>query len=198
MAPQFDHWTDHIGAVVTSAFGSAKETGQLVGPFDLTVALLMYDHGNVARWRREYGFDASRAIAALGITPGNGTWSSEVRFDNHARRVLAAAIRLAARGGAGHVGTEHLLAALLAHGPTAVISAFEEQGVTAETVARYVTNLNGVAGAERLMAAPGWGARRAWRRLGRSTTPGNSWRGALFAASTVVALAVIFVGWSMF
>ncbi|MBM0224627.1 MULTISPECIES: hypothetical protein [Micromonospora] len=79
-----------------------------------------------------------------------------------------------------------------------MISAFEEQGVTAETVARYVAGLHGVAGAEKLMVAPGWRARRAWRRLGRSTTPRKSWRRVLFAASAVVALAVIFVGWSMF
>ncbi|WP_091307582.1 Clp protease N-terminal domain-containing protein [Micromonospora chersina] len=198
MAPQFDHWTDHVGAVFTSALGSATLTGQPVSPFDLAVALLGYEHGNVALWRREQGFDAERAIATLRITAGDSTPSSEVRFGKDTKQVLAAAIRLAAGGGAEHVGTEHLLVALLAHGPTAVVSAFEEQGVTAGAMARYVAGLHGAAGAERLMVAPGWRARRAWKRLERHSSPRKSWRPALFAASVVVALAVMFVGSSMF
>jgi ATP-dependent Clp protease ATP-binding subunit ClpA len=193
---RFAHWTDHAQAVAVSASVMPTSAGRLVSPTDLAIGLLRYEHGNVAQWWRGCGFDLDRAIAALHISPAIGPPRRDVRFDDETRRVLDAAIRAAASAGANQVGTEHILAALVNHGPSGVVEAFAAQGVTPQSVLAYLARTGGGPGVERLPVRPGRQARRAWRHFQGSGTPRRS-RQIWLPITAVIALVAVFVVISM-
>src|SRR5262249_26465945 len=63
-------------------------------------------------------------------------------------RVLAAATVIAREAGTAHVGTEHLLAALIRHGHPEVVTLLAERGGTAEAADALLTGLAGGPGVE--------------------------------------------------
>jgi ATP-dependent Clp protease ATP-binding subunit ClpA len=193
----FDYWTNDARELVTRASVTATDAGRLVSPADLAAGLLTYGQGNVARWRNTVSIDTNGILIALDTAAAAGPPRPSVRFDQATRQVLAAAVCDAGRAGANHVGTEHLLAALLTHGPTGVVELFAEQGITAQDVARYVGLMRGDLGVERLPGKPAWRSRRAWRRLGGPAPRQISWHRLGFAIGAVVALLTLFVVLSM-
>ncbi|MFD0581008.1 Clp protease N-terminal domain-containing protein [Dactylosporangium darangshiense] len=84
------------------------------------------------------------------LVPGD----QHVPFDDASRALLEEAAALAQREGAEHVGTEHLLAALVRTGPQDIVARLAERGATAESVDDLLAGLHGGIGIERPAAKP--------------------------------------------
>jgi hypothetical protein len=88
-------------------------------------------------------------------TPLNlGPPSTYATFHPQARLILIAALNAAASSGARHLGSEHLLLALLDTAAAPVVAVFTEQGVTSSTVREFITDLGNEPAAERLVGRP--------------------------------------------
>ncbi|GHJ54596.1 hypothetical protein Nm8I071_39030 [Nonomuraea sp. TT08I-71] len=110
-----------------------------------------------------------------------------LRFDREAREVLEQAVLVALQERAEHIGTEHLLAALLRTGPPDVVAWFATRSATAEAVEALLVRLHGDPGVERLPAKPSRADRRRWRRATARVHGGQRLPHPL---STVVAVVV--------
>jgi ATP-dependent Clp protease ATP-binding subunit ClpA len=91
----------------------------------------------------------------------------DLRFDREARAVLEQALRVALQERAEHIGTEHLLAALVRTGPPDVVAWLAARSATAEAVDALLARLRGGLGVERLPAKPSRTDPRIWRVMGR-------------------------------
>ncbi|MET7398984.1 hypothetical protein ABZS66_36450 [Dactylosporangium sp. NPDC005572] len=150
-------------------------------PLDLAVALLQCPGGNIAAIRRG------------GIQEAFEKGPTDVRFARETRELLEAAYRIALLGREPNLGTHHLAAAVVRHGPPEAVERLGEAGVTAEAVDRLLAELAGGMGAERLVAPLTRRERRAWNR---SAQPGAITVG--LAAAIALALVVGCVGLSFF
>ncbi|MFI5912417.1 hypothetical protein [Dactylosporangium sp. NPDC051541] len=138
-------------------------------PRDLAQALATHRGGNTA---------------GLWTTPPPATPTppAPVQFDADTEAVLARAAALHA----DHVGTEHLLAALVHSTHPDVVTWLAEQGATAEAVDQLLANLNGGLGVESLPGEPLVSGAPAGKKP-RSLSP------AWTIAITVVVVIVVFV-----
>ncbi|MEV0132993.1 Clp protease N-terminal domain-containing protein [Dactylosporangium sp. NPDC050688] len=127
---------------------------------DLAAALAAQPVGNTA------GIWTSPPPAAPGQRPSP---AAPHRFDAVARAVLTQSAQLAVAESAEHIGTEHLLAALVRSGPPDVVAALGARGATAETVAALLARLAGEPGTEgppeEPRAAEGAGSTLSYTRL---------------------------------
>jgi ATP-dependent Clp protease ATP-binding subunit ClpA len=124
--------------------------------------------------------DAVPPASVSGAAPG-------LRFDREVRATLEQALLVALQERAQHIGTEHLLAALVRTGPTDVVAWLAARNVTAEAVDALLAGLRGGPGVEQLQAklsrADRWNCRRrgctaasGYRtRLPRSRSSSPSW-----------------------
>ncbi|MFG2045070.1 hypothetical protein [Dactylosporangium sp. NPDC048998] len=115
----------------------------------------------------------------------------DLRFDRDTRVMLEQARLVALRERAEHIGTEHLLAALVRTGPPDVVTWLADRGATAEAVDALLARLRGGPGVERLPAelsrADRWNWRRAAARVhGDRRIPRLLTTGALLLAAVVV------------
>jgi hypothetical protein len=86
-----------------------------------------------------------------------------LRFDREARAALKQALLVALQERAQHIGTEHLLAALVRTGPPDVVAWLAARNATAEAVDAVLARLRGGPGVERLPAKPSRADRWNWR-----------------------------------
>jgi len=115
------------------------------------------------------------------------------RFDPPARAVLEQSLLVALQERAEHIGTEHLLAALVRTGPADVVGWLAARNATAETVDALLSGLRGGLGVERLPAALSRADRLIWRRA-TARAHGGQWRSRLLATvAVVVTVTVVFV-----
>lgn len=122
-------------------------------------------HCAVAAGRSEMtAADLAGALAARPVGNTAGIWASPPpgaaaaqgkpspelphRFDEVARAVLTQAAQVAVAEAAGHIGTEHLLAALVRGGPPDVVATLAARGATDEAVAALLARLAGGPGTE--------------------------------------------------
>jgi hypothetical protein len=142
--------------------------------------------------------------AALAVPRGNtaALWSTPSapvdpsaatpRLDRQARTVLSTAGSIALARRAGHVGTEHVLAALVRTGPPDVVAWLADRGATAEAVEALLAELDGRLGAEQLAGEPTPDEQRRWRQL-TGDGPTAKLSPAVTAVIVVAVVAVLFV-----
>jgi len=125
-----------------------------------------------------------------GATPPAGPY---LRFDREVRAVLAQSLAVAQRQRATHVGTEHLLAALVHTGPSDVVAWLGTRGATTEAVDALLARLGGGLGVERLPDVASRTDQRRWRQAtGGRRTPRPL---AVLAAILAVVLVFAFCVW---
>jgi ATP-dependent Clp protease ATP-binding subunit ClpA len=90
--------------------------------------------------------------------------ASGLRFDREARAVLEKALLVALQERSPHIGTEHLLAALVRTGPPDVVAWLATRNASAEAVDALLARLRGGPGVERLPAKLSRADRWIWRR----------------------------------
>ncbi|WP_200216893.1 Clp protease N-terminal domain-containing protein [Micromonospora coerulea] len=116
-----------------------------------------------------------------------------LRFDREARAVLEQALHVALQERAEHIGTEHILAALLRTGPPDVVAWLAARSATAEAVDALLTRLRGGPGVERLPAKPSRADRRNWRRATVRAHGGQRIPHPLATVAVVLTVMVVFV-----
>ena len=112
---------------------------------DLAAALAAHPVGNTAGVWTSPQPAGDTQPASPGRRPSATTPD---RFDEVARAVLTQSAQVAVAESAGHIGTEHLLAALVRSGPPDVVATLGARGATAETVAALLSRLAGGPGTE--------------------------------------------------
>src|SRR5262245_44473834 len=101
-------------------------------PADLAAALVARPVGNTAGiWTSPQLAEPAEPAGAQG---GRLLAKAPHRFDAVARAVLTQSLHVAVAEAAAHIGTEHLLAALVRSGPSDVVAGLGARGATAETV----------------------------------------------------------------
>lgn len=153
-------------AVSFALAGGRHETS----PADLAAALVSRDTGNAT------------LLWTQGPPPPATTDDSPVRLGESTKAILAEAHAIAGHEGAGHIGTEHLVAALVRTGPPDAVAFLAERGATPEAVDALLATLAGGIGAERQVASSA-GRRRPKERI----------QLVLTVAITLAVLAGVFV-----
>ncbi len=157
---------------------AAAKRDQLT-PRDLAAALVV-PLGNVAAlWP-----DAPAA-------PVRATRAKWVRFGDDLKQVLEESLAVAQRHRAGHIGTEHLLAALVHTGPADVAAWLAERGATAEAVDALLARLDGGPGVEQ-PPEPTPAVEREWPRA-TSRAGGRAYAPVVTAVLAVAVVAGLFV-----
>jgi len=166
-------------------------------PADLAAALAAAPSGNTTGlWHApdaQHLHAAHPAAVGAGPPASVGGTNPDLRFDPQARAVLEQSLHVALRERAGHIGTEHLLAALVRTGPPDVVAWLAGRGATAEAVDALLVRLHGGPGVERLPAKPSVLDRRFWRwatarEHGRRRMPHP-----LAAVAVLLTIAAVFV-----
>ncbi|WP_432827146.1 Clp protease N-terminal domain-containing protein [Dactylosporangium sp. CA-092794] len=115
-------------------------------PADLAAALAARPVGNTAGiWTSP---EPPEPAEPAGAQDGRLAPTAPHRFDEAARAVLTQSLRVAVAEAAPHIGTEHLLAALVRSGPPDVVAELGTRGATAETVDALLARLAGGLGTE--------------------------------------------------
>ncbi|MEU0554339.1 hypothetical protein [Dactylosporangium sp. NPDC006015] len=143
--------TEARAALQRMALLAASEGRREMTPQDLAAALAGSPGNTVGLW--------PPAQADAGASAATG-----VAFDRAAKLVMEQAFHVAAQERAGHVGTEHLLAALVRTGPPEVVAWLDARGATTDAVDALLAGLAGGPGVERLTAEPSRADERRWRR----------------------------------
>lgn len=144
--------TDARSVMVGTRHHAAAAKRDQMTPRDLAAALVVPTGNTAQLWD---------APAAEPPSPARGP---DLRFDGAARAVLERSAQVAAEQRAEHVGTEHVLAALVRTGPPDVVTWLAERGGTGETVDALLARLDGGLGVERLPDGPAPADQRAWDR----------------------------------
>ncbi|GAB2576957.1 Clp protease N-terminal domain-containing protein [Streptomyces capparidis] len=135
----FSRFTERARNAVVAAQNEAREAGSaLIGPAHLVLGLLAQPAGAGARALVAQGVrpEAAREAARAALPPRAADAPELVPFDAEARKALELAFREALRLGHEHVGTEHVLLALLElEGGSGLLSGL---GVRKETVSGWV------------------------------------------------------------
>jgi ATP-dependent Clp protease ATP-binding subunit ClpA len=139
----FERTTIEIRDVLQQLPGLARAGGRARVTLEDTAAAVQDAPGNTAPlWN---GPPAEKTLVPEG---------QDVPFDDASRALLEETAALAQREGAEHIGTEHLLAALVRTGPQDIVARLAERGATAESVGDLLAGLHGGIGIERPAQKP--------------------------------------------
>ncbi|MEU7870813.1 Clp protease N-terminal domain-containing protein [Dactylosporangium sp. NPDC049140] len=150
----FAHFTTDARAVLTQVPGFAHAASRpSMEPIDLAQALHAHRNGNAAEiWTSPW------PATDLPASP------PQMSFDKPTKVALEQSLHIALAAGAEHIGTEHLLAALVRTGPADVKEWLSERGATPEAVDALLTRLAGGLHQERPAETPTAKDRREWKR----------------------------------
>jgi hypothetical protein len=132
-------------------------------------------------------------VTSAAAVPTSATGGPSLRFDGEGRRVLEEALVIALQEWAYHIGTEHLLAAMVRTGPPDVVATLAARGATVEAVDALLVRLHGGLGVERVPAAPSRAGRRTWRRRTAQVHGYQRIPRPLAIVAVVLAAAMVFV-----
>jgi hypothetical protein len=159
--------------------------------WDLAAALAVPSGNTAAIWPATApGTPASGSGIAGTVSPPR-VRGPYLRFDREVQAVLEQALGVALQQRAEHLGTEHLLAALVRTGPAEVVAWRGTRGATAEAVGALLARLNGGPGVEQLAAGLSRTDRRRWRWA--TARVHGDWQAPGLLATVAVVLAVIVV-----
>src|SRR3712207_4113864 len=114
----FSRFTPRARNVVVAAQNEARAAGNVeIRPEHLVLGLLIQPEGLAMRAMADRGVtaDAVRAAATAALPPAVAEYPALLPFDAQAKKALELTFREALRLGHDHVGTEHVLLALLEH-----------------------------------------------------------------------------------
>jgi ATP-dependent Clp protease ATP-binding subunit ClpA len=146
--------------------------------------------GNTAEIWQTPAVDAPTAVDD-GHT--GGVTDAPMSFDRETSTMLEQAALVAQRERAEHIGTEHLLAALVRTGPADIVSSLAARGATAEAVDALLARLDGGLGVERLPVALAVADRRRWQRAKAWVRGDQPTRRMLTTVMFVLIVVVVFV-----
>lgn len=163
--------------------------------WDLAAALTAASGNTAGLWHAATAEAPPAAEPPAGTVPPPSVIGPvpSLRFDREARVVLEQALLIALHERAEHIGTEHLLAALLRTGPPEVVTWLAARGVAAETVDALLARLHGGPGVERLPAKLSRTDRWRWRRATARLHGGRWTPRTLVMVATVLAVMVVLV-----
>ena len=143
----FKGFTEKANTALNLAIESAGEMGHTyIGSEHILLGLLKEDSGVAAEALTLSGASSEslEELIQSAIGTGEKTNLSPDDFTPRTKRILQTAVMLSARMGAGYVGTEHLLAALLSERDSYAVKFLAELGVSAQNVASSMKmNLGG-------------------------------------------------------
>jgi len=116
---------------LAALYAATSEEGE-VSPGMILSALLAMERSVARGMLRKLGVDLTalaHVFPAQGPTPGERVRVDAVRYAANAQHVIDSAVRSAHELGAGHVGTEHLLLALMEAGGGEVLPALRKAGL---------------------------------------------------------------------
>ncbi|ASW54364.1 Clp protease N-terminal domain-containing protein [Plantactinospora sp. KBS50] len=197
----FPFVTVEARTVLLAAGVTARQHGRTeITAEDVALALLVDRDGTAAAVWRVLRVDRDRLIRRLRPPePPGRAGEPAVRFDVSGRRLWDRAHRVALLGG-DRLGTRHLLFALLDAGPSPVVLALAEAGVTSRTAREVLGRAPEI---EKLPIRPALATRLRWRWTGwrlRWATGWARWRRLLrdrpvvTIATLAPAAAVLFLG----
>jgi ATP-dependent Clp protease ATP-binding subunit ClpC len=132
----FDRFTPPARQVIVLAQDEARELMQdYIGTEHLLLSLLREEEGLAARTLREVGVVSADVRAQIGSAGSERKEAGQIPFTKHARHVLENALRTAVRWNHGMVGTEHLLAGLLADPSSRAVRLLADAGLQPALVA---------------------------------------------------------------
>jgi hypothetical protein len=156
----FERFTTDLRSVIVGAKHHAVAAARdQITLWDLAAALAV-PRGNTADLWTVAGNHAPTPDAAAPPSEPD----SEPDFDVAAREALEESLRVALRQHAPHVGTEHLLAALVGGGAPDVVAWLAERGATASSVDDLLARLGTGPGVEVLTTEPTPAEDRRWQR----------------------------------
>jgi ATP-dependent Clp protease ATP-binding subunit ClpC len=132
----FDRFTPRARQVIVLAQDEARElTYDYIGTEHLLLGLMREEEGLAARTLRELGIDCADVCARIGSAGGERKETGQIAFTRHARNVLESALRTAVRWNHGMIGTEHLLAGLIADPSSRAVRLLADVGLQPAAIA---------------------------------------------------------------
>ena len=132
----FDRFTPRARQVVVRAQDDARELRyDYIGTEHLLLGLLREEEGLAARTLGELGVVCADLRAQIGDGGGEPKESGHLIFTEHGRRMLEDALRTAVRWNHGMIGTEHLLAGLLADPSSRAVRLLADAGLQPAAIA---------------------------------------------------------------
>jgi ATP-dependent Clp protease ATP-binding subunit ClpC len=132
----FERFTPRARQVIVLAQDEARElTYDYIGTEHLLLGLMREEEGLAARTLRELGVVCADLRAQIGSAGGERKETGQMMFTEHGRRVLEGALRTAVRWGHGMIGTEHLLAGLLADPSSRAVRVLADAGLQPAAIA---------------------------------------------------------------
>jgi ATP-dependent Clp protease ATP-binding subunit ClpC len=132
----FDRFTPRARQVIVLALDDARElTYDYIGTEHLLLGLLREEEGLAARTLRELGVVSADLRARIGSAGGKRKDTGQIVFTRHARHVLEDALRTAVRWNHGMIGTEHLLAGLIADPSSRAVRLLADAGLQPAAIA---------------------------------------------------------------
>ena len=137
----FERFTTRARSAVVHAQDEARELGHAhIDLEHLLLGLLSEPESIAAIALRRCGVTAARTRAEVVAAVGRGDTAppGHIPFTPGAKRVLELALREALTLGHNYIGTEHVLLAIVAAGPSAALTAIAAQGTDGDAVRREV------------------------------------------------------------
>jgi ATP-dependent Clp protease ATP-binding subunit ClpC len=132
----FERFTERARNAVVLAQGEARGLKHdYIGTEHLLLGLLREEDGLAARTLGGVGLVLADVRASVGSANGEEVATGQIPFTKHAKRALETALLTANRWGHGFVGTEHLLAGLLADPSSRAVSVLAASNLQPATVA---------------------------------------------------------------
>jgi ATP-dependent Clp protease ATP-binding subunit ClpC len=132
----FERFTPRAREVVVRAQNEARElTYDYIGTEHLLLGLLREEEGLAGRTLRELGVRYAELRTHIGSAGGEPKQTGQMTFTKHARRVLEGGLRTAVRWNHGMIGTEHLLAGLLADPSSRAVRLLADAGLQPAAIA---------------------------------------------------------------
>jgi ATP-dependent Clp protease ATP-binding subunit ClpC len=142
----FERFTPRARQVIVFAQEEARElTYDYIGTEHLLLGLLREEEGLAARTLRELGVGYAELRTQVGSAGGEHKQTGQLMFTTHARRVLEGALRTAIRWAHGMIGTEHLLAGILADPSSRAVRLLADAGLQPRTIAERLFTTIGFA-----------------------------------------------------
>jgi len=110
-------------------------TYDYIGTEHLLLGLLREEEGLAARTLRELGVVCADLRARVGSAGGEREETGQMMFTEHGRRMLEGGLRTAVRWNHGMIGTEHLLAGLLADPSSRAVRLLADAGLQPAAIA---------------------------------------------------------------
>ena len=133
-----DKFSQHLRSALSNAHAAASQLGHAeVQPLHLILALAEQPGALASEILRKNGFEAT-AIRAVVATLPAGPSPVEPTLHADSRAAIAGAVDVAARHGHRYVGTEHLLAGILAAADEGLRAALQRAGLNSPSVAKQL------------------------------------------------------------